>query len=161
MTGRGAIRTRIVWTGETRMDGAYSRSHLWLPDGGRAIAASASAHLVPIPHADPLALDPEEALLGALASCHMLFFLHLAALDGFVAQTYEDAAEGGLARDADGVLHLAWARLAPCVGFEDEPEPAALDALHARAHSRCIVARSLRTRVEIAARTPGSTTLRI
>ncbi|WP_349369832.1 OsmC family protein [Salinarimonas sp.] len=160
MTSRSAIRTRIVWTGETRMDGAYSRGHLWMPDGGHAIKASASPHLVPIPHADPLALDPEEALLGALASCHMLFFLHLASQEGLVVRIYEDAAEGRLATDADGGMSLAWARLSPSVDFEAMLGDDALVDLHARAHARCIVARSLRTRVEIAPR-PATTTLRI
>src|SRR5262249_56053902 len=87
-------------------DGRYSRAHVWRFDGGAAIAASSSPHSVPLPFSVAANVDPEEALVAALSSCHMLFFLALAAKRGLVVERYVDAARGTMARNAQGRIPL-------------------------------------------------------
>ena len=65
-------------------DNRYSRAHRWMFDGGATIPASSSPHVVPVPMSDPMGVDPEEAFVASLSSCHMLWFLSIAASRGFV-----------------------------------------------------------------------------
>ena len=96
----------VVWTRGTDdfLDKRYHRSHQWQFDGGATVAASSSPHVVPLPYSDASAVDPEEAYIAALASCHMLWFLDLASRAGWRVNRYTDAAEGTMAKDAEGRL---------------------------------------------------------
>lgn len=144
-------RAVIEWErGSARFsDRRYSRGHRWSFDGGVTVPASASPHIVRAPFSVAEAVDPEEAFVASLASCHMLFFLSLAAEDGFVVDTYRDEAVGVLAPGADGRVMMTSVTLRPSVRFggDREPSPAEVAALHHRAHDECFLARSVTTDV--------------
>lgn len=146
-------RATVAWTrgGTVFTDLRYSRRHTWTFDGGAVVAASASPHVVPVPCSDPSAVDPEEAFVAALASCHMLTFLGLAARAGYVVESYEDAAIGCLERDASGREAVTRARLRPRIRFAASrtPSPAALTDLHEEAHRLCFLANSVTTRLTV------------
>ncbi len=130
-------------------DNRYSRAHVWRFDGGAEVPASSSPHIVPLPMSDPAGVDPEEAFVASLASCHMLWFLSLAAEQGWRVDAYEDAASGVLGRNAQGKLAMTVVTLRPRVVFGGESAPArdAIDALHHRAHEACFIANSVLTNV--------------
>jgi organic hydroperoxide reductase OsmC/OhrA len=130
-------------------DKRYSRGHRWRFDGGVEVPASASPVLVPPPLSIEEAVDPEEAFIAALASCHMLFFLSEAARAGFVVDSYRDDAEGVISRDAEGRLAMTEVTLRPAVIFAGERQPADAEheALHHAAHEKCFIANSVRTEV--------------
>lgn len=137
------------------IDRRYSRAHRWTFDGGLTVAASSSPHVVRVPFSDPTAVDPEEAFVAALASCHMLWFLDLAAQAGHVVDHYEDHAKGFMGKNAQGNDWVARVELASRVGFAGQaPDAAALAALHHRAHEECYLANSVRTEVVVL---PGAT----
>lgn len=148
-----AFSARVAWRREA--DAAdftgnrYSRAHEWRFDGGATVAASASPHIVPLPYAVAEHVDPEEAFVAALSSCHMLFFLSLAARDGWVVDEYVDDATGTMGRDGEGRSRVARVVLRPRVRFADGPGPdrARLEALHHGAHERCFIANSVHTEV--------------
>ncbi|MDQ8020661.1 MAG: OsmC family protein [Moraxellaceae bacterium] len=129
------------------VDQRYSRAHLWRFDGGLEVAASSSPQVVPVPLSDASAVDPEEAFVASLASCHMLWFLSLAAARGFCVDRYEDNAAGVMAPDAAGNLWIAEVCLRPAVRFAGASQPTRneLDALHHAAHEACFIARSVRS----------------
>ena len=130
------------------VDNRYSRAHVWRFDGGVEVPASSSAHLVPLPMSNAAAVDPEEAFVASLASCHMLWFLSLAAARGFCVDCYDDAASGTLAKNAHGRLAMTEVTLRPRVGFAGSaPTRQALDELHHRAHEACFIAASVLTDV--------------
>jgi organic hydroperoxide reductase OsmC/OhrA len=126
----------------------YSRRHLWSFDGGANVPGSSSPHVVPVPLSDPTAVDPEEAFVASLSSCHMLWFLSLAGKRGFSVDRYRDAAEGEMAKNAEGKLAMTVVTLKPEVAFDGTaPTRAELDALHHEAHERCFIANSVKTEV--------------
>ena len=127
----------------------YSRAHLWTFDGGVEVAASSSPHVVPIPLSDAGAVDPEEAFVASLSSCHMLWFLSIARKRGFVVDRYRDMAVGRLGKDADGRLAITEVILRPDVQFggDQEPQDQEIDALHHAAHAACFIANSVKTEV--------------
>src|SRR6266446_4252444 len=84
------------------LDNRYSRLHRWSFDGGAEVPGSSSPHTVRAPLSDPAAVDPEEAFVASIASCHMLWFLSLAAQAGWVVDDYRDDATGLMARNAEG-----------------------------------------------------------
>jgi organic hydroperoxide reductase OsmC/OhrA len=129
----------------------YSRAHDWRFDGGAVVRGSSAPTSVPVPLSDPAAVDPEEALVAALGSCHMLFFLAFAARDGFTVDAYRDEAVGVLGRDARGRTSITTITLRPAVVFSGAtlPDAAAIEALHHRAHEACYIANSLRAEVTI------------
>ena len=131
-------------------DSTYSRAHVWRFDGGANVAASSSPHVVPVPLSDAGAVDPEEAFVASLASCHMLWFLDIAAHRGQRVESYADDAVGVLARNAEGRLAMTEVTLRPRAVFA-EPAPAreAIDALHHAAHEACFLAASVRTRIRV------------
>lgn len=139
-------------------DGRYSRVHHWLFDGGAAVTASPAAANVPAPYSDPEAVDPEEAFVAALSSCHMLFFLHLAGKQGLVVDSYRDEAVGLMTTNERGKLWVSHVALAPAVAFSGErlPDEATIAELHHRAHEECFLANSVRTEVTVAPATRGS-----
>jgi organic hydroperoxide reductase OsmC/OhrA len=132
---------------EVFTDNRYSRRHELHFDGGAVVPASSSPAVVPLPMSDAGAVDPEEMFVASLASCHMLWFLSLAARQGFRVDSYDDDATGVLARDAEGRLAMTRVTLRPrvqCSG-ERQPTPVELRALHHEAHEACFIANSVRT----------------
>ncbi|MES2296186.1 MAG: OsmC family protein [Pseudomonadota bacterium] len=129
----------------------YSRAHIWAFDGGLRVPASSSPLSVPLPMSDPGAVDPEEALVAAAASCHMLFFLSLAAQQGFMVDRYSDSAVGILALDEDGRMAITRITLRPAIVFSGEcrPDAAQLDELHHAAHERCYIANSIKGEIVV------------
>lgn len=129
----------------------YSRGHEWQFDGGLTIPASSSPLSVPLPMSVAANIDPEEALVAATSSCHMLFFLSLAAQRGYVIDDYRDAAVGELGKNAAGRLAMTRIVLRPRIAFAGTPpSPEALAALHHDAHERCYIANSLKADVVVA-----------
>ena len=145
------FEAQVAWqrAGQDFLDGRYSRAHDWRFDGGLQVPASSSPLSVPLPMSDPAAVDPEEALVAAAASCHMLFFLSLAAQRGFTVDSYVDSAIGYLGEDGDGRMAMTRIELRPAIAFAGERRPsrAELDALHHAAHARCYIANSLKTAI--------------
>jgi organic hydroperoxide reductase OsmC/OhrA len=145
---------RISW----RRDGAkftdqrYSRGHEWTFDGGVTVRASSSPLTVKLPYSVAEAVDPEEALVAATSSCHMLWFLSLAAQEGFVVERYADEAFGVMEKNAQGRLAFTRITLRPRIEFagDRQPRAAELDDLHRRAHEECFIANSLRCEVVVA-----------
>jgi organic hydroperoxide reductase OsmC/OhrA len=135
-------------------DNRYARAHDWRFDGGAVVRGSSAPTSVAEPMSDPAAVDPEEALVAALSSCHMLFFLAFAAKGGFTVDSYRDEAVGVLGRDERGKTSIVSVALRPATVFSGEasPDAAALDALHHRAHEACYIANSIRAEVTIAPR---------
>ena len=132
-------------------DQRYSRAHRWRFDGGLDVAASSSPLSVPLPMSDAAAVDPEEALVAAAASCHMLFFLSLAAARGYVVDRYDDHAVGTLDAGADGRMAITRIVLRPAIAFGGarRPDRAALAELHHEAHARCYIANSLKGEIVV------------
>ena len=124
----------------------YLRTHQWRFDGGIVVRAAASPSVVPKPWTVDDAVDPEEAFIASVSSCHMLTFLFHAANDGYVVESYVDEAEGHLKDGwiAEIVLH-------PKIEFSGEKRPTAeeLEHLHHRAHEECFIARSVKTNIRV------------
>jgi organic hydroperoxide reductase OsmC/OhrA len=130
--------------------GQYSRAHEWAFDGGQVMPASASPRVVPAPWSDPAGVDPEEAFVASLSSCHMLYFLDFARRAGFVIDSYADEAEGELAKGADGKMAMTRVTLRPRIAWVDEgPDQAVLADLHHKAHEACFIANSVTTEVTV------------
>jgi organic hydroperoxide reductase OsmC/OhrA len=132
-------------------DQKYSRAHAWRFDGGAVVPASSSPHSVRVPFSDPAAVDPEEALVAAVSSCHMLWFLSLAAQSGLVVESYSDTPEGRMGAFADGQRGIVEVLLRPQVEVAGEATPADADieALHHAAHAHCDIAHSIRGEVRV------------
>ena len=130
-------------------DNRYSRAHTWTFDGGIVVPGSSSPHVVPVPGSDPHAVDPEEAFVSSLSSCHMLWFLSIAAGRGFRVDDYADEALGTMARNAEGKLAMTRVVLRPRVVFSGDPRPGPADlaAMHHEAHAECFIANSVKTEV--------------
>lgn len=132
-------------------DNRYSRGHRWTFDGGLSVAVSSSPHVVPLPMSDPAAVDPEEAFVAALSSCHMLWFLSIAARKGWSVDTYRDEAVGVMAPDSGGALAITVVTLQPAVVFSGERRPtrSEVENMHHEAHSQCFLANSVRSEVRL------------
>ncbi len=143
--------------GEVFTDRRYGRGHEWAFDGGAKVRASSSPEVVRVPYSDPAGIDPEEALVAALASCHMLSFLDYAARAGFVVASYEDHAVGTMAEREKGRIWMARVVLRPHIRFAGEKRPteAEVAGLHHQAHEVCYIANSVRTEVSIEGRAEG------
>ena len=142
----------IDWqrSGDPSPEGNYPSGHLWRFDGGAEVAASSAPHSMPPPFAVESHVDPEEALVAAAASCHMLFFLFFAQKAGHVVEAYRDAAEGTMARNEEGRMAMTEIRLRPVARYgSPAPDRAAEEALHERAHRACFIANSLKTRISV------------
>lgn len=150
----GHHNARVEWHRDNAKftDNRYSRAHQWSFDCGVRVPASSSPNVVPVPLSDPNGIDPEEAFVAALASCHMLWFLSIAAKRGFVIERYEDDAVGELATNDDGRLSMKTVILRPAVTFGDgrHPARAELEALHHEAHDACYLSNSVRTEIQVA-----------
>ena len=130
--------------------GQYSRAHEWEFDGGAVVPASASPHVVPTPWSDVAGVDPEEAFVASLSSCHMLFFVDFARRAGIVVDSYVDEADGVLEKRADGKMWMSRVTLHPRVTWGGtSPDEAAIADLHHRAHEACFIANSVTTEVTV------------
>ena len=145
-----------VWErGEARPEdflaNRYSRAHRLRFDGGAEVPGSSSPHSVPLPWSDASAVDPEEAFVSALSSCHMLFFLWFAAKGGFVVDRYADAAIGTLEKNADGRMAMTTVTLRPAITFSGDARPTAedIERLHHASHEACYIANSVKTDVRV------------
>lgn len=146
----------VLWQrhGATFSDNRYSRAHQWRFDGGAVVPGSSSPHSVRVPLSDPAAVDPEEAFVASLSSCHMLWFLSIAARRGFVVDSYEDPAVGVMAKNEQGKLAMTVVTLRPRAVFIDrQPSAEELDALHHAAHEECYIATSVKSEVRCEPRT--------
>ncbi|WP_374446916.1 OsmC family protein [Stella sp.] len=131
-------------------DGRYSRGHRWRFDGGAEVPASSSPHVVRTPYSVAEAVDPEEAFVAALSSCHMLFFLHLAQKRGLVVDRYRDRAVGHMEKNAAGRLAMTRVILRPEIAFAGgDPPPGIVAALHHESHELCFIANSVTTEVTV------------
>ncbi len=141
----------VVWQrGQAAFtDNRYSRAHRWAFDGGAEVSASASPHAVRPPFSDPTGVDPEEAFVASLSSCHMLWFLSIAAERGFTVDEYRDDAIGLMEKNNEGRLAIAVVRLRPQILFSQQPLPTEtqIAELHHMAHESCYIANSVKTRV--------------
>ena len=141
----------IRWNvgGDDFLGKRYSRAHTWTFDGGMQVQASSSPHVVPLPMSDASGVDPEEAFVASLSSCHMLWFLDIASRAGYDIASYEDAAEGRMGRNAAGKLVVDLVTLRPRVRVTGArvPDAATLAALHHQAHEECFLANSVRCEI--------------
>jgi organic hydroperoxide reductase OsmC/OhrA len=138
-------------TGDEFLKGRYSREHEWHFDGGAVIAASPSPSIVPAPYSNAASVDPEEAYVASLASCHMLFFLDFARRAGFQVDRYEDQATGHLAKESDGKMWISKVELRPAIAYsgQKQPTPEEQGQLHEQAHHACFIANSVKTEVGV------------
>jgi len=145
----------VIWerAGDAKfIDNRYSRGHRWEFDGGAVVPASSSPAVVPLPLSDPKGVDPEEAFVASLSSCHMLWFLFYAAKGGFVVDAYTDAAEGHMEKTADGNQWMSRVILRPDVRFAgNSPDGAAMAEMHDKAHHACFIANSVKTTITVEA----------
>ena len=143
----------VRWSRDRATDftkGQYSRAHEWAFDGGAVVPASPSPHVVPAPWSNPAGVDPEEAFVASLSSCHMLFFIDFARRGGWVVDAYSDEAEGVLEKRADGRMAMTRVILRPEVTWDgNAPDAAAIADLHHRAHEACFIANSVNTEVTV------------
>lgn len=149
-------KATIRWqrTSPEFLKGRYSREHTWTFDGGLTVPASPAPSSVPAPWSNPAHVDPEEAFVASVSSCHMLTFLFLAAKQGFQVDSYEDEAVGAMMKNAKGVLWVSHIRLNPKIGFSGEKLPTQPDEeqLHHQAHEQCFIANSIKTEVVVQSR---------
>ncbi len=131
------------------LNNRYSRKHTLRFDGGAEISASSSPHIVPLPMSDAAAVDPEEMFVASLSSCHMLWFLSIAARHQFCVERYVDAAAGIMENNSDGRLFMSRVTLHPEVTFSSDcmPTREELDKMHHEAHQECFIANSVKTEV--------------
>jgi organic hydroperoxide reductase OsmC/OhrA len=136
---------------ESFTDNKYSRKHTWAFDGGTEVSASSSPQVVPTPMSDATAVDPEEAYVAAISSCHMLFFLSIAASSNYIIETYEDNAEGVMSKNENGQMVMADIILKPKIIFSGPNIPSAeqINSLHDAAHKKCYLANSVKTKIKI------------
>ena len=146
----------VEWSrGDARfLDNRYSRRHVWRFDGGVEVPGSSSPHSVPLPYSDPQAVDPEEAFVASIASCHMLWFLSLTAERGFIVDSYEDDAVGTMGRVGSERFAVTDVVLRPAIVFGGATQPNAdeIASLHEAAHERCFIANSVKTAIRVEAR---------
>lgn len=144
----------VTWErkGEKFTDNRYPRAHEWRFDGGAVVRASSSPLVVPVPLSDAGGVDPEEAFVASLSSCHMLFFLFHAAKKGFVVQRYEDAAAGTMGKNAEGRTAMLQVTLRPNITWDGkQPSAEELEAMHHQSHLDCYIANSVKCEVVVEA----------
>lgn len=146
-------KATIRWAlqGDDFLRGRYSREHTWAFDGGVTVPASPSPSVIPTPYSNPAGVDPEEAFVAAIASCHMLTFLHMAMKAGVVVERYEDDAVGVLRKNDRGAIWVSRVTLHPRIAYRGEKRPSAaeIDRLHHLAHEQCFIANSVKTEILI------------
>jgi organic hydroperoxide reductase OsmC/OhrA len=147
-------KATICWSAATPeyMSGKYSREHTWSFDGGLTVPASSSPAVVRVPLSNPANVDPEEAYVASLSSCHMLTFLHVARVAGFHVDRYDDEAVGEMAKNERGVPWIATVTLNPKITYAGDKRPSAAEEaeLHHKAHEGCFISQSVKTEVKVA-----------
>jgi organic hydroperoxide reductase OsmC/OhrA len=150
-------RATIAWSrGDAKFtDNRYSRAHTWAFDGGVEVPASSAPSSVRLPYSVAEAVDPEEALVAAASSCHMLTFLFLAANAGLVVDSYRDDALGVMTKNERGKLYISKITLRPTLSCSGrQPSGEELTDLHHRAHEECYIANSILSEIVVE---PGAT----
>jgi organic hydroperoxide reductase OsmC/OhrA len=134
---------------ERYIDNNYSRGHEWTFDGGATVKASSSPHIVALPFSVEENVDPEEAFVASLSSCHMLFFLSIAAKRKYVVDCYVDNAVGIMDKDRNGKMSMSKVTLKPFVQFSGEKQPnfEQLEKMHHLSHEQCFIANSVNTEI--------------
>ncbi len=142
---------RWTFTDGDFLKGRYTREHTWAFDGGMTVAASASPAAVPKPFCNPALVDPEEAFVASIASCHMLTYLFLAAKAGFQIASYEDEAVGTMTKNEQGVPWVSSVVLHPRIAYAGDKRPTDADheRLHHAAHDQCFIANSVKTEITV------------
>lgn len=133
------------------LKGRYSREHTWTLDGGLTVPASSSPSVVPVPYSNPAYVDPEEAFVASISSCHMLTFLYVASRQGFQIDSYEDGVVGVLTKNETGVPWVSRVTLSPKIIYSGDklPTPVDVEKLHHLAHAQCFIANSVKTEVVV------------
>ena len=142
-------RATIVWNrqGTEFAYKEYNRDHVWKFEGGSEVRASAAPKYL----GNDALVDPEQAFVASLSSCHMLTFLALAARDGFIVDNYEDPAVGFMERNEKKRIAITRVVLRPKITWGSEPpDQEKLDELHHQAHEHCFIASSVTTKIEVA-----------
>jgi organic hydroperoxide reductase OsmC/OhrA len=149
---KATVRWALPGDAEAFLKGRYSREHTWTFDGGVTVPASPAPSVVPAPYSSAAAVDPEEAYVASIASCHMLTFLYVAMREGFVVERYEDDAVGVMRKNERGAIWVAAVTLRPRIvyGGEKRPTAADVDHLHHLAHEQCFIANSVKTEITVA-----------
>jgi organic hydroperoxide reductase OsmC/OhrA len=146
-------KATIKWTRNSPdfLKGKYSREHTWTFDGGVVVPATSSQHVVPVPYSNPANVDPEEAFVASLSSCHMLTLLFLAQRQGFQIDSYEDEAVGVVTKNETNKMWVSAVTLSPKIAFSGDKMPSAedLEHLHYAAHENCFIANSVKTVVTV------------
>ena len=145
---------KVIWnrgSHESYIDNQYSRGHQWIFDGGLTVPASSSPHIVPLPFSVEGNVDPEEAFIASLSSCHMLFFLGIAAKKRWVVDAYTDNAIGVMEKNCDGNMAMTKVTLRPKVDFSGEKQPTLeqIEKVHHQSHQKCFIANSVKTEVYV------------
>ncbi len=148
---KASIRWVSAADAKAFLAGRFSRAHTWSFDGGLTVEASAAPSVVPAPFSSPAAVDPEEAYVAAIASCHMMSFLYVAMRAGVVVERYEDDAVGVMRKDERGAVWIAAVTLRPRIvyGGSAAPTPAEVERLHHQAHEQCFIANSVKTEIRV------------
>jgi organic hydroperoxide reductase OsmC/OhrA len=148
-------KATIRWKCDTQdfLKGKYSREHTWEFDGGLRVPASPSPHVVPVPWSNPANIDPEEAFVASISSCHMLTFLYLASKRGFQIDSYDDEAVGTMTKGQNGTPWISLVTLRPRIAYSGDkmPSPSDEQDLHHQAHEQCFIANSIKTEVKVSA----------
>ena len=151
-----SYQATVIWNRGSQKftDNKYSRAHQWQFSGDTIVAASASLHIVPLPYSIEENVDPEEAFVASLSSCHMLFFLSIAAKQKWLVDSYEDRATGVLEKNTEGKLAMTQVTLDPKINYSgSKPSKEQELKIHHLAHQECFIANSVKTKVEIKAST--------
>jgi organic hydroperoxide reductase OsmC/OhrA len=147
-------KATVSWKSDNEnfMTGKFTRLHSWTFDGGAVVPASASPSVVPAPYSSPTCVDPEEAFVASVSSCHMLTFLHEARKAGFRVDAYDDEAVGEMTKNERGVPWISKITLNPRIVYGGDKRPSAedVDQLHHKAHDFCFIAQSIKTEVIVA-----------
>ena len=146
-------KATIQWTrsGDEFLKGKFSRAHTWTFDGGISVPASSSPAAVPVPYSTPANVDPEEAYVASISSCHMLTYLWVAYRNGFIVDSYEDEAVGVLTKNEKGIPWVSLITLHPKITYGGDKIPAAedIEKFHHLAHDNCFIANSVKTEIKV------------
>lgn len=144
---------RVEWARkeDNFLDQKYSRRHTWKFDGEVTVPASSSPQVVPIPYSDESAVDPEEAFVASVSSCHMLWFLSIAARRGYLVDSYTDKPVGVMEKNAEGKMAITRIEIVPKIEFsgENRPDEILVSEMHREAHESCFIANSVKTDIRV------------
>jgi len=157
---RADLRWKNPNPGPDFLKGKYTREHMWIFDGGATVFASSSPAVVPVPWSNVAGVDPEEAFVASLASCHLLTFVFLAGRRGFQVDAYEDQAVGTMEKNERGVPWIARVTLSPRITYGGAKLPSADEEaeLHHLAHEQCFISNSVKTEVLVTPSAPVAAT---